>query len=440
MREKRQNRKGAWRRILSPLLTLALTAGMALTASPSGGEALAVELNRECSLQVAPITEGGSPAEGQPGEKVDVTIDLYQVARAQEVDGYDTYDYHIDTDSPYYAGIAAYVSAREGEGWESEQDAEGLNFRYRPREAEENAGWAGLAQEAASLTLKGDAAVPVSAAGEAGSRITGLEAGLYLIIARGSSLTEKEDYVTAIETEEGGEETATVAYSQEYVYSFIPQLVSLPGKEPEAGIISTAGAGEWLYDLTGAELKPTVGPRYTGLEIVKVLEGYASPASFVFQVEASQNGRVIYSDVVTLSFDGTSGSTKSILLEDKIPAGADVTVTEVYSGAGYDLTGVTAGPGAGEIQEGTGYNTNPAAAMAVITSIGPERAEGEAAARVTFTNSYNGSGNNGGAITNHFEREEEEADWSWNQYRYDPAAGSWGWNPALPAVTDTTAR
>ena len=217
-------------------------------------------------------------------------------------------------------------------------------------------------------------------------------------------------------------------------------MVSLPGKEPEEGIIGTAGAGEWLYNLTGAELKPIVSSRYTSLEVVKVLEGYISPASFVFQVEASREGRMIYSDVLTISFDGSSGSTKSVLLEGKIPAGADVTVTEVYSGAAYDLTALTAGPGTGEPREGTGYDTDLEAARAVITAIGPERTEGEAAGRVTFTNSYNGSGNNGGAITNHFEREEEEADWSWNQYRYDPAAGSWGWNPALPAVTDITAR
>jgi hypothetical protein len=43
----------------------------------------------------------------------------------------------------------------------------------------------------------------------------------------------------------------------------------------------------------------------------------------------------VYSDVVSMTFSGPG--TQSLTL-DRVPAGAEVTVTEVYSGAGYRLT------------------------------------------------------------------------------------------------------
>ena len=437
MRRKWQNRKGRPNRILCPLTAFAFTAAFVIGTPSLSGEAWAVELDRGCTIQVAPVEEGGA-AEGQPGEKVDITIDLYRVAEARAVEGYDTYDYHVRTDSPYYNAALAYVQSGEARGLEYEQEAEGLTFRYSPAQAGEETGWEELAQDAAEVILRGDAEILPDAAGETGERIADLDSGLYLLIPRGSALTEKGEYVTELATNEGQRMLVTTAYSTGQLYRFRPQLISLPGKEPENGVVNTAGEGDWLYELPGVELKPIVGPRYAFLEIVKNLGSYDTPASFVFQVEAAAGEELVYSDVVTLSFDAGSGETGSVLLEEKIPAGARVSVTEVYSGAGYELADLTVRT-AGDVQEVPVYTVDMAAGQAVIDAI-PSGGGATAAVSVIFTNEPNGSGNNGGAITNHFERGGANADWIWNQYRYDAAAGSWGWNPGLPAITDTTVR
>ena len=66
-------------------------------------------------------------------------------------------------------------------------------------------------------------------------------------------------------------------------------------------------------------------------------------ATFVFQVEAtkldvdastSEPAEVVYSNVVALTYTGPG--TQSVVIED-IPAGADVTITEIYTGASYQL-------------------------------------------------------------------------------------------------------
>ena len=77
MRRKWQNRKGRTGRILCPLTAFAVTAAFVIGTPPLSGEAWAVELDRGCAIQVTPVEEGGNPAEGQPGEKVDIAIDLY---------------------------------------------------------------------------------------------------------------------------------------------------------------------------------------------------------------------------------------------------------------------------------------------------------------------------------------------------------------------------
>lgn len=209
---------------------------------------------------------------------------------------------------------------------------------------------------------------------------------MYLVIARGSEIA---DYVTKAVDETGSEKLATIAWSDEYVYTYLPELISLPGKEAVDGTISTANPGDWLYDAS-ATLKPSQSLRFGSLEIVKTLTSYetSGPADFVFQVEAYKDetkAEVVYSNVVRLSFTG-AGS-QSTVLADVIPVGAYVEVTEVYSGASYSLVG-------------------EATATAVI-----QAAE---TAQVSFTNEYNSSGNHGGAVTNRFDYSSESG-WGWTQ-------------------------
>ena len=94
-----------------------------------------------------------------------------------------------------------------------------------------------------------------------------MEAGLYLIIARGSDLTKVEDYKIEVtqKDEAMGEDItrlATIANSHKNTYLFAPQLVSLPTKEADSdGVINTANPGEWVYDLV-VNLKPEQAARF----------------------------------------------------------------------------------------------------------------------------------------------------------------------------------
>lgn len=341
----------------SVLAAIALTACMILGLSGWTVEsARAVDLDQECSLTV-------SPGEAEDLQNADVVLDLYQVARAVPVSGYDTYAYEA---------VAPY-----GELADALADSQSLtNEKYQE-----------LSQQAAEITLtQGNTVAKKIDGASAGEKIEGLEAGLYLVIARGS---EVADYVTKAVDETGSEKLATIAWSDEYVYTYLPELISLPGKEAVDGTISTANPGDWLYDAS-ATLKPSQSLRFGSLEIVKTLTSYetSGPADFVFQVEAYKDetkAEVVYSNVVRLSFTG-AGS-QSTVLADVIPVGAYVEVTEVYSGASYSLV-------------------SEATATAVI-----QAAE---TAKVSFTNEYNSSGNQGGAVTNRFDYNSESG-WGWTQ-------------------------
>ena len=106
-------------------------------------------------------------------------------------------------------------------------------------------------------------------------------------------------------------------------------------------------------------------------------------------------GEKVYSDVVSAVFD-TAG-TKSILV-DKIPAGTEVTVTEIYSGASYELTSA------------------PSQTVIIKAS-----GEGEESVHVTFTNEYNEKLNGGASVVNHFAN--EDGVWTVDQQSDSTKAG-----------------
>lgn len=442
MKRKRQNRKGVMDRVLSPLLAFVLAACFVIGTPPMGGSAWAadpVDLTKTCSLEVMPVIEA---QEDGSLEEVSVTLDMYMVAEAKEVKGYDTYDYYMEPGSPYLGAMLAYLDGQGESGWEYEGDAKtGVTFRYNVGQDEKSESWDGAAQTAAAVIFsEGSGLMPVKTE-TTGRRIEGLAPGLYLVIARSEALGDAKDYV--VETEDASDPEkkgiATAAYTDKNVYKFLPRMLSLPvkGPETEGGNLDTGNAAEWQYDLQGTEFKFVQEPRYASLEIVKGIDRYGAPSSFVFQVEAKEgpdSDRILYSDVVTISFDGSSGREKSLVLADKIPAGAYVQVTEVYSGAVYSLGSISTVPAAGE--RGDAYVTDLNGAGAAITGIRPGEAPGipqgegfdpGVTTRVIFTNAYNGSGNGGGSITNHFESDQDGTHWNLYQYQYDAATGRWNW-------------
>lgn len=338
------------KQICKRLTVLLLLLAMAVALIPGVENVHGVDLSRPCSLTVVPGAKGYKDDLAEAG----VVIDLYKVADAREVSGGDMYSYQL---------LDAYKD---------------LNISDSP----DNSEWRSNSQKAADIALRSGRETPVVRGAASGAPITTanngsrLSSGLYLVVARGQGV---EQYITEIQDETGAMRLATVAYSQHSKYTFAPELVSLPGKEASAdGSLNTANPGDWVYDMS-ITLKPEKDNRYGSLEIVKTLLSYetSAPATFVFSIEAEgyneKNELVnVYSDVVTMVF--TESGVQSVLI-DKLPAGAVVTVTEVYSGACYVLT-------------------TDDRQISVISA--------DTVASVSFTNGYNNSPNKGGGITNKF--------------------------------------
>lgn len=335
-------RKGSMKRLVCPLLAFTLAVGLIVASPGLSGEAKAVDLDTDCSLTVAP---GGTGFDDL--SEASVVVDLYKVADAVPVSGQDTYTYAF------------------GAGYEALKDI----FDKSPNNAE----WGEMAQAAAKYALENDK--PSKEGEGVNKEIKGLKSGLYLLIARGSDVT---DYKTTVAAQDGRQNIATIANSKTHVYTFAPELISLPGKQvtDENGNVTNGGTtaeGEWSYNMS-VTLKPQQDSRFGSLEIVKNLVTYNVnvPAVFVFQVEAALDGQNVYSNVVTLTF--TEPGQKSALI-DNIPVGAQVTVREVYSGASYKITSA-------DVQN------------AVISA--------ENVASVEFTNDHDTTTHGGGGVNNHF--------------------------------------
>lgn len=180
-----------------------------------------------------------------------------------------------------------------------------------------------------------------------------------------------------------------------YTYTFTPYLVSLPTNnyyniEDEAN-----RNDDWIYDLTDSNaigLKPEEHARYGDLVINKTLENHnattGKKATFVFQIKINDTETRIES----LDFEAAGKSSVTIT---KIPAGAAVIVTEVYSGASYKLT-----------------SANDQTATIVAT----DRGATNTPASVSFTNDIDDNMNGGYGVKNNFKLNEN------GQYQYTEPA------------------
>lgn len=181
-----------------------------------------------------------------------------------------------------------------------------------------------------------------------------------------------------------------------YEYSFSPFLLSVPNNyyDPQ----NAASSDDWIYQVK-TELKPEQKDRYGDLVIQKDLLSYNETfgaAFFVFQIEAVKEGKNVYSDVVSLNFNEPG---RKELLVSHIPAGAEVTVTEIYSGASYTTV-------SGKTQS------------AVIIA---KELEGNPVS-VSFENEYDKRLNGGNGIVNHFKFENKK--WGYEQ-QTDSTGENW---------------
>lgn len=218
--------------------------------------------------------------------------------------------------------------------------------------------WEKLTQKSVELAKGKTEDAKVGIVGGSGT-VTGLKTGLYLVIP--------EEKITEL-----------------YAYEFHPYLVPLPQNLYEQSEILSDD--KWNYQVE-SDLKPERSERDGSLKICKTLTSYNTSlkeVTFVFQVEGvDAQGNQVYSNVFSTTH--TAAGSKEILIEH-IPAGAKMTVTEVYSGASYCL-------------ETEPEKTAVISADEIVTA--------------DFTNAYNDELVPGYGVTNHFEYNENEG-WQWS--------------------------
>jgi hypothetical protein len=201
--------------------------------------------------------------------------------------------------------------------------------------------------------------------------------------------------------------------TETYVYVADPLLIAVPGNnyrtKDASGTVSDNDS--WRYSVTNA-LKFERQDLYGNLVISKTVDTLNSSlgnVSFVFQVTAkkdyaytdqSQDIKTVYNNVVSIDF--SQKRTESVTIPN-IPAGAEVTVTEVYSGANYTVGGE---------------------AVQTVPSLVAETDN-----TVKFSNTYNDTLTSvGTAVVNHFSYDADAADgmdpWTWTEYIGDQAVNT----------------
>ena len=195
MKRERKSRNRVLRRLACLMAASILAAGFILAAPALSETAHAVELGEACSLTVAVEPK---EMDGGAQEMPDVALDLYKVADAVPLEGQDAYTYGVIPEAgEIYAGLAF-------------------------DEADSREGWQELAQQAAAVAFGAGSKPDVTVETVENDRLTttGLDAGLYLMIARGRNLTAEEYIVRNTAAEEGETDSwiTTVAYSDSYVF------------------------------------------------------------------------------------------------------------------------------------------------------------------------------------------------------------------------------
>ena len=323
------------------LLAVALT--FPLLTLPGAKAASAINTGQKCSIE---FDISGNSSELLSAS---IPVKLYKVASVDE--------------SGNYTGIGAF----------SKLDLSSVSADNLDAAA---ATWAERAAEAKKL-LKDDTEPTTTTLTQGRGTATGLDTGLYLV------------------------DTPKVI-TPNYTYTFTPYLVSLPTNNYYSG---NGASDDWIYDLTkehnsAVGLKPEQHVRYGNLVINKELVDhnatFGNNATFVFQIDITTLDNKKETRIEELTFSAAGSHSVTI---EKIPAGSHVKVTEVYSGASYELASAKS-------QE-TDIIANPEKETEVEFK----------PAEVSFINKHDGRTNGGYGVKNNFKLDEN------GQYQYTkPAA------------------
>lgn len=323
------------------LLAVALT--FPLLTLPGAKAASAINTGQKCSIE---FDISGNSSELLSAS---IPVKLYKVASVDE--------------SGNYTGIGAF----------SKLDLSSVSADNLDAAA---ATWAERAAKAKKL-LKDDTEPTTTTLTQGRGTATGLDTGLYLV------------------------DTPKVI-TPNYTYTFTPYLVSLPTNNYYSG---NGASDDWIYDLTkesnsAVGLKPEQHVRYGDLVIKKELKDhnatFGNNATFVFQIDITTLDKKTETRIEELTFSAAGDDSVTIT---KIPAGSHVKVTEVYSGASYELASAKS-------QE-TDIIANPEKETEVEFK----------PAEVSFINKHDGRTNGGYGVKNNFKLDET------GQYQYTkPAA------------------
>ncbi len=358
--------------------------GSTTEAAASGQRVDPVNLGANCNLKVYPISSGSDYAEDLK-TKASMIVDVYKVAEAVAVAGVDMYGYQFiapfNTDA-LLAAAAAGMDLRE-------------DGAYIPNEKLTNEMWSSISQEAAKI-VKGNssiapAASSAKAAGEEYASVPAVETaflptGLYLLVVH----TDASGYWNEEKT---GEPLTTKVSSDLYLYSYAPQIVTLPYKSAQmqpyvdGSPVKTSDNTPWAYALS-VYLKADRQARNADLYIGKTLQKYTGNSSmiFVYHVDAFDSAGIkVYSKAYSIELT-TNGS--KFTLAKGIPIGTTVIVSEDYPGAAC----IPVGP--------TSY-TGTMTAEGLLTSDGSLYGDSEENP-LPFVNEGHGN-NGGGGIENTFQ-------------------------------------
>ena len=313
---------------------LALALAFPLLTLPGARAANAIDTDRKCSVAFSVSGEGNELT------TTDIQVNLYKVA-------------DVDVSGNYTAT----------------KDFTGLDVSsVRADNNDAASKWAERAKKAKEKLS--DSVKPVDTVtltGGIGAK-DGLDTGLYLV--------DTPEVVTT-----------------NYTYTFTPYLVSLPTNN-----YYSSGNDDWIYDLIATNaigLKPEEHARYGDLKINKTLAHHnattGKKATFVFQIDITPlKSDKTETRIESLDFEAAGNSSVTIT---KIPAGAAVTVKEVYSGASYKLT-----------------SANDQTTKIIATD------EKGAPVSVSFTNDVDDNMNGGYGVKNNFKLDEN------GQYQYTEPA------------------
>ena len=339
------------RRVLTLVLAAAMLSGLAaLAAEP-------VDVDAPCSVTLdfgdAPeALDEYAAADVQQAAAAqaellaaEVQLDVYQLATAELQEGYDAY---------------TFAYAAPFDTLDIPEDMTEDDMKTLAAEA-----YALIDTEVVPYTSG------VKAADEQYAEIEEMDAGLYLILPH----TEGDEALTVL--------------TDSFEFTYNPVLVSLPTRSGE-GVIKTSDDGEWLYDVdVNLVNKCEFEPRLGSIEISKEYTSLPTTGvTCIFQVEATQYGENVFSNVYSMFFSDDTYQTQVV---SGIPVGAQVTVTELYAGPGYQLVS----------SDGTNIT---------ITAAGTQ-----ISGTAEFVNEP-GTPGHGGSVTNHYTAEESamEGEYSWS--------------------------